>query len=238
MIMKPDGLREPSARLSTRTTSRVFLSLLAPVVGAAALFSVFTSSATAQVAYNETIMGDLSNSGLAPTAITLHPGSNEIMGTTGRTGATIDRDYFTVTIPSHFTLNSIIELPATSVGGASSFIGLQAGNQVTLSTSAATATGLLGWTHYSADEAGTDIFPLMSIASNGSSGFMIPLSEGSYSFWIQDFNAGSFAYGFDLQVAAAVPEPSTYGMIGAGVVLLLAARRRFSKKATTSDVAA
>lgn len=175
-------------------------------------------------------MGDLSNSGLAPTVITLHSGANQIWGMTGRAGAT-DRDYFTVTVPSGFTLNSLIELPGTTAGGVS-FIGLQWGPQVTLPTNTTTATGLLGWAHYGATNVATDLFPLMSVASNGSSGFTAPLGQGSYSFWIQDFTSGSFTYGFELGLSPAavpVPEPSTYGMVGGALVLLLALRRRFVK---------
>jgi len=220
--------RGPVARFSPR--------FLVSCLGALALAGAVCSSARADVVYDETAMGDLSNSGLAPTTITLHSGANQIWGTTGRATA-VDRDYLTVTVPSGFTLNSLIELPGTTSGGVS-FIGLQAGNQVTLPTNATSAAGLLGWYHYGPTNVGSDLFPLMEVASNGSSGFTAPLGAGSYSFWIQDFNPGSFTYGFELGLAPAagvpVPEPSTYGMVGGALVLLLALRRRFSKTSPTA----
>lgn len=209
-----------------RSSIRFFTSCL----GAVALAGAVASSARADVVYDESMWGDFSNNGLMPTMVSVHPGSNQVWGTTGRITAT-DRDYFTITVPSGFTLNSVIELPGTTSGGVS-FIGLQWGPQLTLPTNTATAAGLLGWWHYSPADVGTDLFPMMSMASNGSSGFMAPLGEGTYSFWIQDFTPGTFTYGFDIGIAAAVPEPSTYGMVGGGLVLLLALRRRFVKKAS------
>lgn len=192
------------------------------------LLGAGTSSAPAQIAYSEAISGDFSNAGLAPTFVSLTGGSNLIFGTTGRVGATIDRDYFTVTVPNGFAFASLVELPGTTIGGTLSFLGLQAGNQVTLPTNAATASGLLGWTHYDSSLIGTDLLPLMAIPNTGSSGFGIPLGPGNYSFWVQDFNAGTFSYGFDVRLVA-VPEPSTYTLAGAALLGAVALRRRISR---------
>jgi PEP-CTERM motif len=163
------------------------------------------------VIYNESVSGDLSNSGLTPTVMTVASGSNQVLGTTG-TGVTgVDRDYFTFNVPAGLQLASITLLPGTSIGGAFSFIGMEAGNQVTLATNVAVANGLLGWDHYSAAEINTNILATMAVPANGSSGFTSPLGAGSYAFWVQDFNTGPLAYGFDFNVtaAAAVPEPGT-----------------------------
>ena len=54
------------------------------------------ASAHAGVIYNEAISGDLANSGLTPTGVTVTLGSNQILGTTGGT----DRDYFTFSVPA------------------------------------------------------------------------------------------------------------------------------------------
>ena len=180
-------------------------------------------SLQASTVYNETAQGDLSNSGLNPTRVTVAVGSNQIFGTTGRDANGIDRDYFTITVPTGLQMTSLIELAGTSVGGAVSFLGMQAGSQVTVPTSAVDATGLLEWTHYGGATTDTDILPGMSISTQGSSGFTPPLSAGDYSFWIQDFNTGRFSYGFDLvlaPVASSVPEPRYYAMMVAGFVAL------------------
>ncbi len=185
-------------------------------------------SGHADTVYNEAIQGDLSNSGLTPTAITIAVGSNQILGTTGSSGTGIDRDYFTITVPSGLKLTALIELAGTSVGGVS-FIGLQAGNQFTLPTNAVTANGLLGWTHYGPAATDRDILSAMSVPSNGSSGFTTPLNAGSYSFWIQDFNTGRFSYGFNVVLAPA-PEPKAYALMLAGfaALILLAKQRKRS----------
>jgi hypothetical protein len=174
------------------------------------------------VIYNESVSGDLSNSGLTPTALTVAGGSNQVLGTTGTGAAGVDRDYFTFTVPAGLQLASITLLPGTAVGGAFSFIGMEAGNQLTLATNVAVANGLLGWDHYSAAEINTNILATMAVPANGSSGFTPPLGAGSYAFWIQDFNAGPLAYGFDFNIAAAaaVPEPAASWIFLAGLAFV------------------
>ena len=177
--------------------------------------------------YNEAVSGDFSNVGLNPTSLgTLTLGSNQTLGTTGRGNAGLDRDYFTFNVPSGLRLVSLIELPGTISGGVS-FIGLQAGSQVTLPTNTSSAAGLLGWTHYGPGDVNTDILPRMGIASNGSSGFTTPLGAGNYSLWIQDFNTGQFSYGFRFGVQAAVPEPGSIALlVGVSAMGALMRRRR------------
>jgi len=177
------------------------------------------------IAYQESASGDLSNNRLIPTAVTLEVGSNEIHGSTGSNGS-IDLDYFTVNIPTGFQLASITVLGDTAAGGSFSFIGIQAGNQITVLPNGGSAAGLLGWWHYSNGDIGTDIFDNMGIPSFGSTGFTPPLPAGAYAFWIQDFNPGVSPYGFDLNVAA-VPLPSAMLLMpsGLGILSFLGFRR-------------
>lgn len=194
---------------------------------AAVALGLASSPASATVVWDESISGDLSNSGLTATTVTFGVGSNVVQGTTGHdaTGA-IDRDYFTFTIGPNQVLSSLNILAGTQTLGLS-FIGLQSGTQVTLATNSATAAGLLGWTHYGASDVGTNILDNMSIAANGSTGFSIPLGPGSYAIWLQEISpGGSVPYAFDFQVAS-VPEASTWALLLAGFGLLgLGFRRR------------
>jgi hypothetical protein len=199
---------------------------------AAALFAlvIVAVGAQAQIAYDESVGGDFSNDGLAPTMVSLFSGTNQIFGTTGRDPVgPVDRDYFTVTIPTGFTLNSIVELPGTTAGRVS-FLGLQAGNQLTLPTNTLSAAGLLGWIHYSPANIGQNLFSVLSSPAAASSGFTAPLGAGDYSFWIQDFTAGTFNYGFDLHMTP-VPEASTYGVMASLLVVAAALVRHRSKGA-------
>ncbi len=158
--------------------------------------------------YNEAISGDLSNNGLAPTALTVGEGSNQVFGTTGNHGSGLDRDYFTINVPTGYQIGQLVELAGTQVGANVSFIGLEAGPQVTVPPNAQSAAGLLGWDHYSPGTSDIDLLSGISIPSNGSSGFSA-LPSGQYSFWIQDFNSGTFAYAFDIRLTPT-PEPGTY----------------------------
>ena len=177
----------------------------------------FGGSAAAATVYDEALSGDRSS----PTVIGVATGNNAIFGATGRATSSIDRDYFSIALNSNQRLTAILVLSGTVAGGNVSFIGVEAGNQTTLPTTAATAAGLLGWWHYGAADVGFDILRKMSIAAEGSSGFTPPLGAGVYSFWIQDFNRGRFNYGFDL-VITAVPLPPGFGLLGLGLAAALA----------------
>ena len=206
--------------------------MLIRTIGVVAIATVFCAvhptQAYAAVVYDEAVSGDFSDSGLSPTPISVAVGSNEIRGTTGRPGAVPDRDYFTITVPSGLVLSALTVLPGTMPGNLVSFIGLQAGNQVTLPVTTTTATGLLGYWLYSTSDINTDILDDMARPANGSSGFSTPLGAGSYAFWVQEVNIPVSPYGFDIVLAAAtaVPEPTSIASMMAGVVGLGLARRR------------
>lgn len=129
---------------------------------------------------DESVVGDFSNSGAANTItkVNFTAGSNQILGATGRNSAgAVDRDYLTFTVPTGLGLTAITPLPGTQSAGplGLSFIGLEAGNQLTLAPTAATAAGLLGWAHYSTSDIGVNILNTMATPNTGSSGFSVPL---------------------------------------------------------------
>ena len=183
-------------------------------------------AASAATAHDEAATGDLSNNGLAPTPVTFAAGSNQVLGSTGRGAAGIDRDYFSFTLAAGQQLSAIFVVPGTATLGAFSFIGIESGHQLTLPTTATTAAGLLGWWHYAAADVATNILDDMGMAANGSSGFTPPLGAGTYAVWVQDTGAGATPYGFDFQVTAAVPEPQAWALLLAGLGVLGFIRRR------------
>ena len=176
------------------------------------------------VVYDESVSGDFSSSGLAPTSVGLLEGSNQILGTQGSEAAAV-RDYVTITVPEGLLLSAITVLD-TSLG-TRGFLGIQAGSQLTLPPSTMTAAGLLGWWHYTPADINANILPLIGTPANGSTGFTPPLSAGNYTLWIQDSSPGLFSYGFDLQLQA-VPEPATWitSLAAFAGVALLRLRRR------------
>jgi hypothetical protein len=185
-----------------------------------------SAAAGAATVYDESVNGDLADTGTPlPTAISVGAGSNEIFGTTGKRLGVIDRDYFTITVAPGWQLSSITLLPGTGVIGSLSFIGVQAGTLVTVDPDGGSATGLLGWVHYSTADIGSDILPAIGTAGNGASGFTPPLPAGSYAFWVQDTGTGRVDYGFDLGITA-VPEPASAATLLAGLALLGLRRRR------------
>jgi PEP-CTERM motif len=205
--------------------SRIRLALQAGAA-CAVCSTVFIASAHA-AGYDETTSGDLSNNGLAPTFVSVAAGSNLVTGVTGRPGngggTGTDRDYFTFTVPAGYMLSTLKVQPGTAALGTLAFIGIQAGAQLTVPTGGP-AVDLLGWSHYNADDIGSDILARIG-TGGGSIGFVGALPAGSYSVWIQEFNPGVAPYGFDFTLAA-VPEPATALLGLAGGAALLALRRR------------
>jgi len=192
-----------------------------------ALSYIVFSSAQGAVVYDESIDGDLSDFGLNPTVVHLGPGSNLILGTTGFGATEVDRDYFSLAVPSGAVLKSLTVLPGTTEGGDVSFIGVQVGAQVTVATDASSADGLLGWVHYGPGVVNRDILPRIG-RGDGATGFTGPLGQGTYSFWVQDFNRATYQYDLTLS-AASVPEPEIYAALAVGLVFLMARLRHVKR---------
>jgi hypothetical protein len=180
------------------------------------------TAAFAATEWNEATAGDLSNDGLVPTPLTMAVGSNRVRGTTGNAGAGVDRDYFKFTVPPGAALSALQLLDDTNVSGGVSFIGLQAGPQVTVTPSGAGAENLIAFGHYGNDQIGGDLLPVIRV------GTPIALPAGTYAVWVQD-TGGPASYGFDFVITSTgggprVPAASTWAL-GVLALLLLAAAR-------------
>jgi len=206
-------------------------------LGAVAL--VAATPAYADLSYKEGQGKDLSNSGLTPTIIDVGLGDNIVEGRTGRDNGIIDRDYFTFTLAEGEALSQIIFTNGSNIG--LSFIGVQAGNQLTVDPAAADATGLLGWYHYSSADLGTDLLDNMAIPLAGSMGFTGPLGPGTYTFWVQEASPGPrVGYRFNFIVSeftSVVPEASTWAMMLMGFAAAGTAIRRSRRRTAAPTLA-
>lgn len=192
--------------MNERAASRMVVALVA-TLGACA--------AQAQTLWNESIQGDLADTGLAPTALLAAIGSNQVLGETGNPGSGIDRDYFSIFVPAGTVLSSLRFLPNTFVSGSVGFFAMQVGPQVTTTPSGGGSEALLGFVHYDNSYAGTDILSLINPSG--------PLSSGTYSIWVQE-TGGVTEYGLDF-VVTPVPLPGAAWLLLSGLFGLSAVRR-------------
>ncbi len=194
---------------------------------AATISLVAVPAAHAVTAWDESVSGDLSNLGASPTTVSLVPGSNLITGSTGRsTAGIVDRDYFSFTLPAGSQLDTLTLLPGTAFLGPSmlGFIGVQAGNQVTVNPEGGGPEPLLGWHLYYENDLNQDILPSIG-AGLGAIGFTGALTAGTYSFWIQETTVGRAPYAFDFSVSA-VPEAASALLMLTGLAGIGAAKLR------------
>ncbi|MBE9008170.1 PEP-CTERM sorting domain-containing protein [Fortiea sp. LEGE XX443] len=198
--------------------------------------SIFAPHAYAQnIIYNEELNGDLSNNSLNPTPLSLSLGSNQIIGsTTGNPN--LDRDFFSFTILpgrelSQITLIEYIGLD--NVVSNQGFFAVQAGSQIEAGTVSANTPPLLGAALIGANpgtQVGENILDNLGVATpiQGSTFVGFPsgkLSQGTYTFWVQETVVGIERYNLDF-VVTTVPEPSTILGIGAAMSLSTFIKRK------------
>jgi len=181
-----------------------------------------------QANYLESVSGDLSNNNLAPTLLNFDVGINYVQGRMGRPGTgAIDRDIFSFTLGANERLTGFDVLTFAPVTSANvgSFLALSGSGTISTANASdhlsnALVTGPGGILETLAAGAYSDTVGQPSLGD----GFAAPLGEGTYTVWFQELS--SFVdYRLALTVSA-VPEPSTYAMIGASLLVLLCARKR------------
>ena len=183
-----------------RTT---FLSCLA------ALF--FAGTLTAQVAFDESVSGDISDDPSNPTPVTFSPGSNLIVGELRNDAADSDvRDFITFNIGPGQTLVAINQLSyADAVTGGTANTGFNAiiNGSISFDPAGGMIGNFLGGNHFNSAENGTDILPGLSGAPGiPTIGFTAPLGPGAYTYHVQQTSSNPSTYELDFVV---VPEPGS-----------------------------
>jgi hypothetical protein len=197
--------------------------------------------------YDEVVQGDLSDDPAAPTDIgALTAGSNRISGTTIPSGtfdttthsySMLDNDYVTFTVPVGDVLSQIDVGSDTIIEATDRlFLGIAQGSTVSVDPSFTSAAGLLGWTLVGAPLVGTDVLPALGTSAppnfpaiGGATGFTGSLASGAYTLWILDGDSPA-AYDFKLIVTPAVPEPSGWALMLAGMGLTGFALSRHARR--------
>ena len=180
------------------------------------------------VVFDESRDGDASDNRFAPTMVALGSGMNILRGFSGQspTPDVHDLDYVTFTVPVGFQLETFV-LQSANVGGAFSFVGLQAGPTITIPADwTSIDTPLLGWAHVGSADVGQNLLAYMRV-SPGAVGFSGPLPACTYALWIMELNTDVHSYSFGLGVTT-VPEPSVL----ATLLAIGALRRRRGRRCT------
>src|SRR6266446_3052138 len=186
--------------------------------------------------YNEAVSGDLSNDKAAPTALTLTPGFNSVIGTVAgfpQFGGTDPQDWVSFTIPTGFVMTSYVNARYNSSDD-QGFTGFQFGSSFLLDEF--TAGSYAGYAHFGtgatnpdasppSSTVGVNLLPLMADPSfaPGTTGFTPPLAAGTYTFLIQQGNPVTTNYRFNMAVRP-VPGPGSslclLGMRGLAILTL------------------
>ena len=189
--------------------------------------------------YDEGVSGDLSNDKAAPTALTLTPGSNSVIGTVAgfpEFGGTDPQDWVSFTIPTGFVMTSYVNARFVS-SDPQGFTGFQLGSS--FSGDEFAAGSYAGYAHFGTDAdngsgsgstVGVNLLPLMAdpLFAPGTTGFTFPLAAGTYTFLIQQGDPSTTGYRFNMTVRPVqVPEPgSSLLLLVMGGLAILALQRR------------
>ena len=207
----------------------------------AAVCALLAAAPAKAIIFDEAVSGDLSNNKAAPTALTLTPGLNSVIGTVAGfpPEGTDPQDWVSFTIPAGFVMTSYVNSKYDSTDD-QGFTGFQFGSS--FSGDEFVAGSYAGYAHFGfaatnpdgnpvpASTVGVNLLPLMAnpTFAPGATGFTPPLAAGTYTFLIQQGNPVTTGYQFDMNVrSVSVPEPgSSLCLLGMGGLAILALRRR------------
>lgn len=196
------------------------------------MFLLASRPALASMVLSETFDGDISDDRLNPTFIDVFAGSSILSGTLEGE----DLDYFTITVPEGMQLFGIVVKSYQSTDS-SGMIAMMAGSTFSEPTKQINYANLMGWSKFGNATLGTDILDNIG-AGAGTAGFTGPVTEGDYSFWVQQSSGILTNYTFEFLIGAApagevVPEASSLAMLAAVAATGVAARtwRRRSRRA-------
>jgi hypothetical protein len=194
----------------------------AKVVSVALVF-VACDAARAAIAWDEIGQGDLSNFFNAPTPVPVELGDNFIYANMGESATGIDRDFFTITVPSGHILASItidFYFGDDPIG----FFGIVLGPSFAVEPDKATPDDVDGYVLFGTaglNVPGTDVLPRMPLIHEPPR-FTVPLGPGRYSFWVQQLD-GLADYGLNFVID--VPGPGAFGLCAAVAPMMLVRRR-------------
>jgi hypothetical protein len=165
---------------------------------------LFTSASDAALSYIESINGDLSGNGLAPSVLTFTTGLNQVSGTMGATAGPVDVDIFSFVVGSGQSITSIKLSSFVPVGSVST------GSFFALDDAATIDTG--NGTNHAANRlvnASSGEFLSASVLfgtkfSGGASALAGPLGPGTYTIFFRETST-QVNYTLDFTM---VPEPS------------------------------
>jgi len=224
---QPKGLNMHSASVTKKSLFSVAV---------CALLAAAPAKATI---YDEAVSGDLSNDKATPTALTLTPGLNSVIGTVNGFGNDDPQDWVSFTIPAGFVMTSYVNSKYNSTDD-QGFTGFQFGSSFPAGVDSEFDAGnYAGYAHFGADAdngngsgstVGVNLLPLMANPNfaPGTTGFTPPLKAGTYTFLIQQGDDVTTGYQFDMNVrSVSAPEPgSSLCLLGMGGLVIWALRRR------------
>ena len=178
------------------------------------LLAALAVPAAAAVIHDESVNGDLSTNPATPTALAFPVGSSTVIGTTGNTTGTVDRDYITFTLAPGEVLVGLTLLGLAPDNIA--FTSFNAGN-VGVIPSGATIGDFLSGIHITAANIGSNLMVLFDTASVTTNSLPLPeLGPGTYTYLIQQTSPILQSYSLDFIVSEPVSTAaSTWGAVKA-----------------------